>query len=164
MFPYFLKINSHLNSNSSNIFDQANPNFCMLLCIQAVCYGVFFFFFTGEQGRAWTAGSKLHLLQCGRGGRGRGVNAVSVFSPNPPNTKNNATLQWATLACYIKAMAPQRAKGKNYIYIIKTNKKKKSIFTMRQNILMHFQICAFHMLFWASALSRTFSQQSRMQN
>lgn len=40
MSPYFLKINSHLNSNSSNIFDQANPNFCTLLCIQAVWYSV----------------------------------------------------------------------------------------------------------------------------
>lgn len=84
-----------------------------------------------EQNRqSLTAGAKLLLLRQERKRKrkewGKKCQCSFCRSPNPPTTKNNATLQWATVACYIIAMSPQQAKGKKNAHILK---KKKIIFS-----------------------------------
>lgn len=123
-----------------------------------------------EQNRqSLTAGAKLLLLRQERKRKrkewGKKCQCSFCRSPNPPTTKNNATLQWATVACYIIAMSPQQAKGKKNAHILK---KKKDYFFQHDKtpwceLPLPISVNAFRMLLWVSALSRTFSRQFRMQ-
>lgn len=75
------------------------------------------------------------------GGRGRGVNAVSVFPPTPKK-QEQCTLQWEILACHHIAMAPQQAKEnsiKKYIKAwFKTRKKNLNVIIFFTSHIMHF--------------------------
>ena len=71
-------------------------------CVGCVCPSVC----TEEQGRRPAAPAQTRR----EGRRRKGSQCSFCLSPNPQKTKNNATLQWATIACYIIAMAPQQAK------------------------------------------------------
>lgn len=100
------------------------------------------------------------------GGRGRCVNAVSVFPPTPKKNKNNAHYSGQSRACHNIAMAPQQAK-KQYIYFLSIksvvqNKKKEKIILMSLSFF-HISRSALHMHLWVSALSHTFFKQFRMQ-
>ena len=86
-----------------------NNNVCVGVCVCEVC------------ARGWgtrqslTGGTKL-LPPTRPRREEREEERVSMqflSFPQPPKTKNNATLQWATVACYVIAMAPQQAKTKN---------------------------------------------------
>lgn len=91
----------------------------MCVClIQCVC--------KEEQGRAWQQAPSCSCSDEERGEEEEGVSMQFLSFPQPPKTKNNATLQWATVACYIIAMAPQQAKKKKKK--IKKRKKKKDLF------------------------------------
>lgn len=131
----------------------------MCVClIQCVC--------KEEQGRAWQQAPSCSCSDEERGEEEEGVSMQFLSFPQPPKTKNNATLQWATVACYIIAMAPQQAKKKKKK--IKKRKKKKDLFFCGKTskcgfIFFSISLSAFHMLLWVSALSHTFSQQFRMQ-
>lgn len=79
-----------------------------------------------------TAGTKLLLLGWGeRGGRGRGVNAVSVFPPTPKNQEQcNTTVGNRSLLHYSHGSTASKRK--------KEKKKEKTIFIKKKIIMIYF--------------------------
>lgn len=106
-----------------------------------------------KAGKCLTEGTKLLLLGQGeRLGGGKGVNAVSVFPPTPQNQEQcNTTVGNRSLLYYSYGSTASKRKKK---FILQCGK---------MRIFFSISLSAIHMLLWVSALSRTFSQQFRMQ-